>query len=107
MRDEYREDFDSGRGGWGKRIEMEELRQQEQDRIYKDDHSDDEGGAHRKGGREVPMGTGEEEEEEVSADAPWTISLECSRSTGWEHFADPPPLSTEPTIPGRTRRLGN
>lgn len=51
VRDEYREDFDSGRGGWGHlktRQEMEDFRQQEQDELYRGDHD----GA----GRDVPSG---------------------------------------------------
>ncbi|BGP16878.1 hypothetical protein JCM10213_007325 [Rhodosporidiobolus nylandii] len=55
VRDEYREDWDAGRGGWGhlkSRQEMEAERQREQDEIYRDDH--DRSGA----GREVPGGGG-------------------------------------------------
>lgn len=53
VRDQYRDDFDAGRGGWGhlktlENIEME--RQKEQDEVYRGDH--DEGGR----GREVPDG---------------------------------------------------
>ncbi|GAA5881602.1 hypothetical protein JCM8547_002316, partial [Rhodosporidiobolus lusitaniae] len=55
VRDEYREDWDAGRGGWGhlkSRQEMEEQRQREQDEIYREDH--DASGA----GRDVPIGAG-------------------------------------------------
>ena len=53
VRDEFRADFDAGRGGWGRRAieeqEMERARQEWQDEIYRSDHF---GGA----GRDVPMG---------------------------------------------------
>ncbi|GAA6003035.1 hypothetical protein JCM10207_001956 [Rhodosporidiobolus poonsookiae] len=55
VRDEYREDWDSGRGGWGHlktRQEMEAQRQREQEDLYRDDH--DASGA----GRDVPTGAG-------------------------------------------------
>lgn len=34
MRDEHREDFDEGRGGWGARIRDEEIRGQMQRNVY-------------------------------------------------------------------------
>jgi len=55
VRDEYREEFDSGRGGWGhirakqQQEEEEAERQRTQDRLYRDDHD-------RAGGRDVPAG---------------------------------------------------
>ncbi|GAA5826448.1 hypothetical protein JCM11251_002374 [Rhodosporidiobolus azoricus] len=55
VRDEYREDWDAGRGGWGHlkaREQIEAERQREQDELYRDDH--DANGA----GREVPTGAG-------------------------------------------------
>ncbi|MBW0503633.1 hypothetical protein O181_043348 [Austropuccinia psidii MF-1] len=54
VRDEYREDYDVGRGGWGhlKQKQEEQQRQMTQDAMYRDDHD---GGGHR----EVPDGTGE------------------------------------------------
>ncbi|KAK4705963.1 nuclear cap-binding protein subunit 2, partial [Phenoliferia sp. Uapishka_3] len=54
VRDEYREDFDSGRGGWGHlktRQEMEEDRQKGQDELYRGDHEAGRGG-------DVPSGVG-------------------------------------------------
>lgn len=59
VRDEHRDDFDAGRGGWGHlktREEMEEGRQREQDEIYRGDHDTGRG-------REVPTGAGDEEDE--------------------------------------------
>ncbi|KAM0752951.1 RNA-binding domain-containing protein [Meredithblackwellia eburnea MCA 4105] len=59
VRDEYREDFDSGRGGWGHlktRQEIDEGRQREQDDLYRGDF---EGG--KQG--EVPTGMGGIEED--------------------------------------------
>lgn len=59
----HRDDFDSGRGGWGHlktRQDIEQERQAEQDEIYRDDH--DAGGR----GREVPGGGGVGEDDEVS-----------------------------------------
>jgi hypothetical protein len=53
-RDEYRDDFDAGRGGWGhlkSRQEMEGERQREQDELYRGDHA----GGNR---QEVPTGMG-------------------------------------------------
>jgi hypothetical protein len=54
VRDEYREDYDVGRGGWGhlKQKQEERQRQMRQDAMYRDDHD---GGGHR----EVPDGAGE------------------------------------------------
>ncbi|GAA5971148.1 hypothetical protein JCM8115_003075 [Rhodotorula mucilaginosa] len=55
VRDEYREDWDAGRGGWGhlkNREEMEAQRQREVEDTYRSDH--DASGA----GREVPTGAG-------------------------------------------------
>lgn len=54
VRDEYREDYDVGRGGWGhlKQKQEERQRQMRQDALYRDDHD---GG----GNREVPDGAGE------------------------------------------------
>ena len=57
VRDEYRDDYDAGRGGWGHlktRQEMEEGRQREQDELYR---GDPEGGR-----QEVPSGQGGVEE---------------------------------------------
>ncbi|ORY60399.1 hypothetical protein BCR35DRAFT_309186 [Leucosporidium creatinivorum] len=54
VRDEYRDDFDAGRGGWGhlkSRQEMEGERQREQDELYRGDHA---GGVRQ----EVPTGMG-------------------------------------------------
>ncbi|GAA5936495.1 nuclear cap-binding protein subunit CBC2 [Sporobolomyces koalae] len=56
VRDEYREDWDAGRGGWGHlktREEMEDVergRQREQDELYRDDHE---------GGRRPDVPTGD------------------------------------------------
>lgn len=54
VRDEYREDYDVGRGGWGhlKQRQEEKERQLQQDAVYRDDH--DVGG-----NRDVPDGVGE------------------------------------------------
>lgn len=57
MRDEYREDYDAGRGGWGHlklRQQQEEERQRQQDELYRGDH---EGGM-----RDVPAGEGTADE---------------------------------------------
>jgi len=57
VRDEYREDFDSGRGGWGhmkareQQMIMEEERERSQRDVYYDDHQGAIGGM-----RIVPMG---------------------------------------------------
>lgn len=37
MRDEWREDYDEGRGGWGQRIKEEESRSELQKNVYNDD----------------------------------------------------------------------
>lgn len=54
VRDEYREDYDVGRGGWGhlKQRQADKERQAQQDAVYRDDH--DVGG-----NRDVPDGMGE------------------------------------------------
>ncbi|CAH7672659.1 hypothetical protein BY996DRAFT_1162529 [Phakopsora pachyrhizi] len=51
VRDEYREDYDVGRGGWGhlKQRQEEKQRQLKQDAMYRDDHDNG-------GNREVPDG---------------------------------------------------
>lgn len=57
VRDEYREDFDSGRGGWG-HMKLRELQQQmeeERERTSRDVYYDDHQGA-TGGMRIVPMG---------------------------------------------------
>lgn len=59
VRDEYREDFDSGRGGWGHmkareiQIQMEEERERSQRDVYFDDHAQLSTGEQF---RAVPMG---------------------------------------------------
>lgn len=57
MRDEYREDFDSGRGGWGhlKAREQQMLMDEERERATRDVYYDDHQGAVG-GMRIVPMG---------------------------------------------------
>ncbi|KAH9812154.1 hypothetical protein DFH28DRAFT_1109955 [Melampsora americana] len=54
VRDEYREDYDVGRGGWGhlKQRQEERERQLQQDAVYRDDHD-------MGGNRDVPDGMGE------------------------------------------------
>lgn len=58
MRDEFREDFDSGRGGWGHmkaremQMQMEEERERAQRDVYLGDHQALEGGQFRA----VPIG---------------------------------------------------
>ena len=57
MRDEYREDCDSGRGGWGhlkareQQMALEEEREKNTREVYFDDHQGAVGGM-----RAVPMG---------------------------------------------------
>jgi nuclear cap-binding protein subunit 2 len=59
VRDEYREDFDSGRGGWGHmkaremQIQMEEERERTQRGVYFEDHENLNGNEQF---RAVPMG---------------------------------------------------
>ncbi|KAI5480540.1 nuclear cap-binding protein subunit 2 [Pseudohyphozyma bogoriensis] len=58
VRDEFREDYDSGRGGWGHvktRDEMEVSRQREQDELYRGDHD---------GGRRMEVPTGDRGDED-------------------------------------------
>ncbi len=34
MRDEHRQDYDEGRGGWGARVREDEMREQNQKEVY-------------------------------------------------------------------------
>lgn len=115
VRDEYREDFDSGRGalqlsgfklthaqaltgrhgragGWGHlktRQEMEEGRQKEQDDLYREDHEQGRGG-------DVPSGMGGGGDEVSHA---WAGSR--SRAA-----ADAVSIAAEPKVQGRAGRAG-
>jgi nuclear cap-binding protein subunit 2 len=59
VRDEYREDWDPGRGGYGHLKALEEERKQQQDEIYRADH--DYGGK-----RDVPFGEDEDDQVRLS-----------------------------------------
>ncbi len=92
VRDEYRDDFDAGRGGWGHlktRQEMEGERQREQDELYREQE--------RGGGYAQPTGHGGDE-----------VSAHPTDTHAW----DAPPgdsadgqLCAEPALPRRARRL--
>lgn len=67
VRDEYREEYDAGRGGWGHQTAQQLARQQEQDRLRSEQHYDTYASAQGGLGNEMMAPRGEGGESRAAA----------------------------------------